>query len=318
MNMILAVYLIIGLLALIHQLFRRFLHRKISMIGKNIVITGGSSGVGLSIAQQCLSRGASKVVLIARDKTGLAKAVDALTRNPNQEVCGISADVSNWNSLESAFREIHAFCGDVDYLFANAGFAKPGLLSETSESDICRQLNVNYTGAAFATQLCQPLMPAGSHIVYSGSICSIISFAGYSGYGPSKYALRGLAETLRNELKSSHISIHLCLISPVDTPGFHRENETKPEVCCAIEGTATLLSPDDVAGQILTGIDRGDYCIIMEALTGLILELNAGIIPSNNIFLSLLIAPFLPLIRWGAVKYIDFLARNPTPHIKSE
>jgi hypothetical protein len=107
-------------------------------------------------------------------------------------------------------------------------------------------------------------------------------------------------------------------MSPIDTPGLKRENETKPPVCRDIEGTATLMSSDDVAGQLLRGMDRGDYSIVTELLAWLILELGCGIAPSNNIFLSLLIAPFLPVIRWGALKYIDFLARNPTPHSKCD
>jgi hypothetical protein len=123
---------------------------------------------------------------------------------------------------------------------------------------------------------------------------------------------------MRNELKSVPIHIHLGLLSPVDTPGLKRENETKPAVCRDIEGTATLMSAEEVSAMLLKGIDRGDYCIVMELLTGVLLELNCGIIPSNNIFLSLLIAPFLPLIRWGALKYIDFLARRPRPHSKSD
>jgi short-subunit dehydrogenase len=220
--------------------------------------------------------------------------------------------------METAFAEIAQFCGTIDFLFVNAGFAKPGLLSEMTSSDLLGQLKVNYAGAVCTTRLAHDLMNRGGHITYSGSVCSVLSFAGYSGYGPSKYAVRGLAETLRNELKSAKLNVHIALLSPVDTPGLKRENETKPSVCRDIEGTATLMSPDEVAEMILRGIDRGDYCIVMELLSWLMVELNCGIIPCNNIFLSLLVAPFLPVIRWGAVKYIDFLARHPTAHAKSD
>jgi hypothetical protein len=79
-----------------------------------------------------------------------------------------------------------------------------------------------------------------------------------------------------------------------------------------------LFSPAAIADIIVRGIARGDYVITMELLSWFMLELNCGIIPTTNIFLSLLIAPFLPLIRWGALKYIDILAGRSSGHVKQE
>jgi NAD(P)-dependent dehydrogenase (short-subunit alcohol dehydrogenase family) len=233
-------------------------------------------------------------------------------------VHGISLDVSDWASVQAGFDKVKEITPSLDYVFANAGFAKPGLLESMSEKDFSGQMGVNHFGAAFTAKFALPLLKKGSHITFSGSVCSILSFAGYSGYGPSKYAVRGLAETLRNELKPKGIKVHLAVISPVDTPGLKRENECKPKVCAAIEGTATLFSPRYIADRIMRGICLGDYVITMELLSWLMLELNCGIIPTSNIFTSLLLSPFLPLIRWAAMLYIDILAGMGSRHDKNE
>jgi 3-dehydrosphinganine reductase len=278
------------------------------MLHKNVVITGGSSGVGLALAQECLDRGASTVILIARSQSGLDTGIASLTFTRSQRVIGIAADVSVESSIRAAFSHVVDNCQSIDFVFANAGFAEPGLFREIEPQSLVNQMNVNYMGAAFTAFFALPLLAPGAHITFSGSVCSVLSFAGFSGYGPTKYALRGLAETLRNELKGSRIQIHLAVLSPIDTPGLARENEMKPEVCSAIEGTAALFSPREAAQAILRGIDNGDFVIVMEFLAWIIVEINCGIIPSSNVWASLLVAPFLPVIRSGAMKYIDFLA----------
>jgi 3-dehydrosphinganine reductase len=315
MHIVITLAAAILVLAILLDISRRFFARRLNFSGKTVVITGGSSGVGLALAQESLSRGAATVFLIARTQSTLDSAVNSLQFSSAQRVLSISADVSDWSSVEAAVSEISKSCQSVDYLFANAGYADPRLFEELTADQFRNQMNVNFLGAAFVTRLLLPLLRRGSHVVFSASVCSVLSFAGYGAYGPAKYAVRGLAETLRNELKSFGIETHIGILSTVDTPGLKRENEVKPKVCSAIEGTATVFSAKEVAQKIIRGLDRGDYVIVMEPLAWIMVELNCGIIPSNNIFASLLVAPFLPIIRWVAVLYIDFLAKK---HPKSE
>ncbi|OHT13116.1 oxidoreductase, short chain dehydrogenase/reductase family protein [Tritrichomonas foetus] len=317
MNLIIEIYIAIAILALLVFLYRQLPFRKTPMKGKNVVITGGSSGVGLAVAQECLNRGALNVVLIARGKEGLEKAKALLNiPSPKQMIYTIPADVSNWDSLKSAFETIKEKIHTIDYLFANAGFAKPGLLQDTSSDDFQKQIEVDFLGAAYSARLAFPLLAKNSHVTFSGSICSVFTFAGYASYGSAKYALKALAETLRNELKSSETFIHMGILSTVDTPGLKRENEVKPEVCAAIEGTANIFSPETIAKKLLQGIDRNDYYITMEFLSWIMLEIGFGIAPTSNIFMQLVFAPFIPLIRYGALFYVDFLARKPLPKPK--
>lgn len=199
----------------------------------------------------------------------------------------------------------------IDYLFANAGYAKPGEFDQIPPKEFKNLMDVNGLGAINAVKIFKPLMNKGAHITFSGSICSVINFTGYSAYGPSKYALKGFADAIRNEFKPQGINVHMGIISSMDSPGFAVENLTKPTACAAIEGTATLFKPEEISGYLYRGINNNDYYIYMEVLTFFILQVSYSICPSTNLFADLLVAPFVPLIRFGAKVYLDYLAKIP-------
>ena len=308
--MIFTIYIIILILAILFILYRTFSNKLPDMKDKHIVITGGSSGLGIAIAQEALNLGASRISLIARNIKNLNETLKILKYNEKQHIEIYSADVTNYESIQNVFEEIKKSNIPIDYLFANAGFAKPGLFLEMNQKDFNSHIDVNYLGAAYTTKFCYPLMSKNSHIIYSGSVCSIMSFAGYAGYSPSKYALKGLADTVRNEFKSNKINTHLLIISPMDSPGYKNECLTKPEVCSNIEGTATLFTPEQITKKTFKGIANNDFIITMEFLSWILTQISYGISPPENLFAQLLIAPFIPLIRYIAVFYIDFLSRN--------
>ena len=312
-SIILFIYCIIAILALLVFLVRKFYWKKVDVLHKTVVITGGSSGVGLSLAQESLNRGAGKVVLIARNKAKLNAAKESLKSTSEQEIITVSADLTKVDDVVSAFNEIRNHMEKIDFLFVNAGSAQPQLLKDMTYDDIESQTNVNFTSAFLTMKAALPFLGEGSHVNFSGSICSIYTFSGYAGYGSAKFALRGLGDTLRNEFKHTGIKIHFSIISSVDTPGYKVECLRKPLSCRKIEGTCTLFKPDYIASMIFQGIDRGDYYITMELLSYIILEINYGIEPSNNFFLQLLVAPLIPIFRLGALIYADNLSKYSDP-----
>lgn len=311
---LLVCYLIICVLALIVFIKRCLNRKRVQVKAKTVVITGGSSGVGLALAQECLNRGASKVALIARNVDGLNRAIKSLRINDGQEVKGFSADVSEHESIANAFKEIEGnFFDKIDFLFVNAGAAMPQMLKDIDIDVLGKQCDVNLKGAMLTTKAALNMLSKDAHINYSGSICSILTFSGYSGYGTAKTGLRGLSDTMRNEFCHTDIKVHFSIISSVDTPGYKVECLKKPEACKRIEGTASLFKPEQIAKLIFDGIDRGDYYITMEFLSWIMLELGYGITPTNNIFLQMVVSPFLPIIRKGALIYIDCLAKHSDP-----
>lgn len=114
----------------------------------------------------------------------------------------------------------------------------------------------------------------GGKVVLTSSVLALMSFAGYSTYSPSKYAIRGklsphlstpshhtcssscsagLAESLRNELILYGIDVHLFLPATIFSPGFENEQRLKPDITKKIEGPDEGLTPDQVAAQLIKG-----------------------------------------------------------------
>ncbi len=104
------------------------------------------------------------------------------------------------------------------------------------------------------------------------SAAGLIGVFGYSAYAPAKYAVRGLMDTLRAELEPRGIHV-ACVYPPdTDTPGFERENETKPPETVAVSGTIKVMSPAKVAAKIVRGIEKDHAHITADAQTALLLR----------------------------------------------
>lgn len=95
-------------------------------------------------------------------------------------------------------------------------------------------------------------------IVLVSSLLGLMSFVGYSQYAPMKYAIRGLAETLRSELILYGISVHAYFPATIFSPGLEEENKTKPKITKEIEGADEGLTPE----QCAKGLIKGKHLII--------------------------------------------------------
>lgn len=93
-------------------------------------------------------------------------------------------------------------------------------------------------------------------LVFVSSTLGLMTFAGYATYAPAKYAIRGLAETLRSELLLFGIDVHCFYPGGILSPGFEAENLTKPELTKKIEGSDQPLAPEKVAQHLLNGASK--------------------------------------------------------------
>lgn len=117
----------------------------------------------------------------------------------------------------------------------------------------------NYFGSLYCIKAALPAMQANSHIVLVSSGAGLIGIYGYSAYSPSKFAVRGLAESLRGELK---VGVGISIIYPpdTDTPQLAEENKTKPPATKLITATAKVWSAEAVAKEIVKGIEKKTRC----------------------------------------------------------
>jgi len=245
---------------------------------KLVLITGGSSGIGLSLARLYVQKGAN-VWALARSADKLKDALRLLKQNavrPDQNIGVIQADVSKEEDIKSALKEFIDQQGTPDIVINSAGVVHPGRF-ETLESEKFRwMLNVNFLGTVYVLQAIIPQMVkrGSGTIINIGSGASFLGIYGYSAYSGSKYALRGFSDVLRAEMKPFGIQVSIVFPPDTETPQLDYELKYKPAITKEITGIVKPLSPDLVANRIIKGVERGKYVIIPDFQTTMLYRLN--------------------------------------------
>ena len=181
------------------------------------LITGGGSGIGRAFAEGLLASGVGKVVIASRREATLKASTDAL----NQQFQGMRAisqvfDIRDRQSTESLVEKIEREVGSVDILVNNAGMAVPESIEKISEAGWNQVLETNVRGAMWLTQLILPKMFSANF----GDIVNVSSQAGKNGYADvpsycaSKFALLGLAESVRDEIRRRSANIRVFNFCP--------------------------------------------------------------------------------------------------------
>jgi NAD(P)-dependent dehydrogenase (short-subunit alcohol dehydrogenase family) len=182
---------------------------------KIVVITGGTSGIGLAAARRFISEGA-KVVVTGRSPQSVRDAQKELGANG----IAIAADVTKSAELDALFRQVRETYGRIDVLYANAGIAKLGSAAETTEDVFDDILDANFRGAYFTVQKALPLLSDGGAIVFTTSWFDVVGIAGTSAVSASKAALRNFTRTLASELIGRNIRVNAVSPGVIATPLF--------------------------------------------------------------------------------------------------
>ncbi|NUQ39285.1 MAG: SDR family NAD(P)-dependent oxidoreductase, partial [Caldilineales bacterium] len=206
--------------------------------------------------------------LIARTPEPLAAAAVAVAASAQSGafVQTLACDATDLAALQPALEAFIAQRGAPDYLFNAVGYAYPQDLHALTLADFERNMHANYYGQLAPTLALLPHFRAAGkgHIINISSILGFIAAPGYATYTPSKYALFGLSEALRSELRQEGIRVSVAFPPDTDTPGFAEENRTKPPAVARMSSnTNKLLSPEAVAAAILRGVAAGRFEILV-------------------------------------------------------
>src|SRR6266705_2762526 len=184
--------------------------------GKIALMTGGTSGIGLATAQQCVHEGAY-VCITGRREPELAAAVKAI----GSHVTGVQGDVANLGDLDRLFTQIKREKGRLDSVFANAGVATFAPFGEITEEHYDTLFAINVKGLLFTVQKALPLLPDGASIILNASIVASKGLSSNSVYSATKAGVRSFARTWTTDLKDRRIRVNAVSPGSIDTPGLN-------------------------------------------------------------------------------------------------
>lgn len=244
-------------------------------------VTGGSSGIGLAVAQQLATQG-HDVALFARDPDKLADArAHILALAPAVSVQCFAVDVADRGAITDAVGQAVTALGAPTYAVASAGIAVPGLFVDQPLELHDQHMAVNYFGALnFAHAVTAPMRAAGKgRIGLVSSAAAYFGIYGYSAYAPSKFALSGLAQVLHLELDAHGISVTAIHPSDTDTPQLEAEKRTKPPATLEITEDGGLWSPEAVADRLIQAMNAGQPTVTTGAQMGILGAFSGLIAP---------------------------------------
>ncbi|WP_337270266.1 SDR family oxidoreductase [Oryzifoliimicrobium ureilyticus] len=224
----------------------------------HVIVTGGSSGIGFSVASLYAGRGV-QVSLIARDAARLEAAAQRLRAQfPASKIATASADTAVGEEVAAAIEVCEGENGPCDILIASAGMVEPAPFHEQSAILFDRQITVNLLGTVNTVRTVYDGMRARRRgtIVIISSGAALIGIYGYAAYCASKSALTGFVEALTAEAVS--FGVNLCLAFPPDTqtPQYERELPMRPPEAAILMGKVKPWPVEAVARRIVKAVDK--------------------------------------------------------------
>jgi NAD(P)-dependent dehydrogenase (short-subunit alcohol dehydrogenase family) len=177
-----------------------------------ILITGCSTGIGYASAMELNKRG-HKVIACARKE-------DDVRRLQQAGLMSVQLDLADSASIQNGLKKaLELSDGKIDVLFNNGAFGQPGAVEDLSRDVLRFQFETNLFGTHELTNLVIPIMrqQGQGRIIYNSSILGLVAMRYRGAYNASKYALEGLADTLRLELHGTNISVTLIEPGPILT-----------------------------------------------------------------------------------------------------
>lgn len=187
--------------------------------GQRVLITGGSSGIGLAVAEGLVREGA-EVAILARNELGLAAAKRKLAEQGGEAIA-VVADVADREALSAAVEKAVSELGGLDVLVTSAASLSFGRFTETDPDDFKQTVDNVLGGAVDTVREALPhLERSRGAVVCVGSIASLMPLPGMAAYTASKHGLVGFLDTIRVELEEGGSSVTISVVHPgaVDTP----------------------------------------------------------------------------------------------------
>ncbi|WP_316528300.1 SDR family oxidoreductase [Kitasatospora brasiliensis] len=219
--------------------------------GKKIVITGGSSGIGLATAR-LFADGGAHVLITGRTRATL----DAASEQLGKHAIAVRSDAASPKDIKALAGTVRERFGTVDALFVNAGVTASAPFDSTTEEMYDELFDINVKGPYFTVQALAPLLREGSGVVLTTSVVNVLGLDALSVYSASKAALRSMTRTLARELLPRKVRVNAVSPGPVDSGILDRSSlpvdvvEARKEAYRSTNPMQRLGTSEEVAAAV--------------------------------------------------------------------
>ncbi|PRD48539.1 SDR family oxidoreductase [Sphingobacterium haloxyli] len=215
---------------------------------KNVVITGGTTGIGFATAKAFINAGAN-VLITGRNADNLQKAAAGIN-SPRLKT--VVADTSNLTDISVLEQAVVEHGSKLDVLFLNAGIASFAPIEHTTEADFDRQFNTNVKGSFFTLQKLIPHLADGASVLFTSSTVATASGVNTSVYSATKGAVNKVAQIAANELAPRKIRVNIVSPGPTQTEGLDGVASAEAKDFLASSTALQRLgNPDEIASAVL-------------------------------------------------------------------
>jgi NAD(P)-dependent dehydrogenase (short-subunit alcohol dehydrogenase family) len=232
---------------------------EVSLEGKRVIVTGGSTGVGRAVALMFAALGC-RVFICGRDRQHLADAI-AAGRGQRGEIGGIPVDLGSREGVETFFQGADDWLGGVDIAILNAGLGAHGELASMSRGEYRNVIEVNLVShVACSHELIPRMKGSGGQIVLIGSMSAAVAEEMAAVYVATKAGLRGFARSLRKEANPMGIRVSLIEPGSIGTDMVDEDAARQREM----QEELRMLKAEDVARTILFVARQPPRCDVIE------------------------------------------------------
>jgi len=233
--------------------------------GKNVVITGGSSGIGFETAVKFARLGA-RLFLIARNKQKLQQTKEQIQKllGSDVDVFIYVSNVADKEKIAEIMNEIGKNEGGIFTLINNAGAILCGRMCDNSVEKHEQHMSVNYMGMFYCLYYAWPYLKEskGGHIGFVSSVAGYVGAIGYTGYAPSKFAISGLAESIRMEAKEIGVGVTIIYPPDTETPLHDYEKVNTLAETKALSANVKLMTAESVADLFFNAILKNKFEVV--------------------------------------------------------
>ncbi|MBA2665034.1 MAG: SDR family NAD(P)-dependent oxidoreductase [Bradymonadaceae bacterium] len=235
------------------------------LVARTAVVTGAAHGIGRATALALAEAGCA-LALVDLDEQGLSE-VQALVEGVGREAKTYRVDVSNAGQMDALARDVVEDFGGVHIVVNNAGISVTGRFEEHTSEDFERVMGVNFGGVLNGCRVFLPHLRRAdeAHLVNISSVFGIVGVAGQSAYCASKFAVRGLSETLHEELAHTRVGVSVvhpgCIQTNIVKSSTFYDDQTQPK---ALDYFARYgVSPGLVARRIVRAIRNNEHRVLV-------------------------------------------------------